>query len=250
MLSTESRKLDFISSRKPEIEKKPDPKIEYNDRTYQSYIDAGFGDLVAPGSSYPLAHQINAPRDRILRFLNEVDIRKGPVERTVTAMYRLKAIDWTSPKRERKEFIWYEERWTGVNWLGVPVNPIDGHIEGRYSEVVTRPVLDERTGEHIDNAFDRTRETYYIPFSTKNVNEIIEKSAHSDKYGINYIVKFGMEDGPDGFSMTTRNQFSYDQFANWSWEKLKEWQHWPVDELFNRPKAFKKTGTALEFKPQ
>ena len=106
------------------------------------------------------------------------DIRKGPVERTVTAMYRLKAIDWNSPKRERKEFIWYEERWTGVNWLGVPVNPIDGHIEGKYSEVVTRPVLDERTGEHIDNAFDGTRESYYIPFSTKNVNEIIEKCSY------------------------------------------------------------------------
>ena len=66
-------------------------KIEYNDRTYQSYIDAGFGDLVAPGSSYPLAHQINAPRERILRFLNECDTRKGPVERTVTAMYQSKS---------------------------------------------------------------------------------------------------------------------------------------------------------------
>ena len=59
-----------------------------------------------------------------------------------------------------------------------------------------------------------------------------------------------MEDGPDGFSMTTRNQFSYDQFVNWDWERLKEWQYYPVDELFNRPKAFKaKSPTALEFKP-
>ena len=89
------------------------------------------------------------------------------------------------------------------------------------------------------------------PLAKKNVDEIIANSAHSDKYGIKYIIKFGMEDGPDGFSMTTRNQFSYDQFANWTWEKLKEWQHWPVDELFNRPKAFKKDCIpALEFKPQ
>ena len=128
--------------------------------------------------------------------------------------------------------------------MGIPVNPIDGHIEGKYFEVVTRPVLDERTGEHIDNAFDRTRETYYIPFSTKNVNEIIENSAHSDKvrYQVHHQIRDG--DSPDGFSMSTRNQFSYEQFANWGWEKLKEWQYYPVDELFKRPKAFKAKATS------
>ncbi len=91
--------------------------------------------------------------------------------------------------------------------------------------------------------------TYYIPFTKKNVNEIIANSAHSTKESIKFIIKFGMEDGPDGFSMTTRNQFSYDQFVNGDWEKLKEWQYYPVDELFNRPKAFKAKSTSLEFKP-
>ena len=46
-------------------------------------------------------------------------------------------------------------------------------------EVVTTPKLDERTGEHIDNAFAGTRESYYIPFTKKNVDEIIANSAHS-----------------------------------------------------------------------
>ncbi len=80
---------------------------------------------------------------------------------------------------------------------------------------------------------------YYIPWTNKNVDEIIANSAHSTKESIKYIIKFGMEDSPDGFQMTTRNQFSYDQFVNWSWDKLQEWQDHPVDELFNRPKAFK-----------
>ena len=44
-----------------------------------------------------------------------------------------------------------------------------------------RPKLDERTGEHVDNVFAGTRESYYIPFSKKNVDEIIANSAHSDK---------------------------------------------------------------------
>ena len=199
--------MEFISTKKPDIPKKPEVKIEYNDRTYQSYIDTGFGHLLSPGSSSKVAHQINSPRDRILTFLNEADIRKGPVERTVTHMYRLKAIDWNSPKRERKEFIYYEERWTAVNWLGIPLkNPIDGHIEGKYMEVVTTPKLDERTGEHIDNAFAGTRESYYIPFTKKNVDEIIANSAHTDKYGIKYTVKFGHEDAPE--SMTVLQETS------------------------------------------
>ena len=54
-----------------------------------------------------------------------------------------------------------------------------------------------------------------FPESKKNVDEIIANSAHSTKESIKYIIKFGVEDGPDGFSMTTRNQFSYDQFTNW-----------------------------------
>ena len=82
--------MELLSTKKPEIPKKPELKIEYNDRTYQSYIDAGFGHLVSPGSTSKLAHQINAPRERILQFLNESDIRKGPVERTVTAYVQIK----------------------------------------------------------------------------------------------------------------------------------------------------------------
>ena len=91
------------------------------------------------------------------------------------------------------------------------------------------------------------RESYYIPFTKKNEDEIIANSAHTDKFGIKYIVKFGLEDTPDGFTMSTRNQFSYDMFL-WPWEKLHEFQYWPVEDLFNRPKAFK-SANKLEFKP-
>ena len=91
---------------------------------------------------------------------------------------------------------------------------------------MVRPKLDERTGEHIDNAFAGTREAYYIPFTRKNGYEIIENSVCSDKSGIKFIIKFGLEDSPDGFTMSTRNQFSHDIFANWPWEKLEAFQYW------------------------
>ena len=101
-------------------------------------------------------------------------------------------------KNERKEFIYYEEYWNAKDWLGIPIkNPFSGHIEGKYTEVLMGPKLDERTGEHVDNVFAGTRESYYIPFTKKNVDEIIANSAHTDKFGIRYVVKLGYEDSPD-----------------------------------------------------
>ena len=70
---------------------------------------------------------------------------------------RLKAPDWNSPKHERKEFVYYDEDWTANDWLGIPINPFGGHIEGKYTEVLIKPKLDERTGEHVDNVFAGTR---------------------------------------------------------------------------------------------
>jgi hypothetical protein len=125
----------------------------------------------------------------------------------------------------KKEFVYYTEDWSGKNWLGIPIDPLCEHIEGKYREVITKPVLDERTGEHIDNAFAGVRDSYLLIY-----------------------IKFGMEDSPDSFQVSTRNVFSYDKFVNWSWDKLCEYQYWPVDDLFNRTKAAK-SATNLEFKP-
>jgi hypothetical protein len=239
--------MELLSTNKPEVEKKPEVKIEYNDRSYQSYIKNGFADNIP--------HSISAPHDRIQKFLSQVDIRKGPIERTVRMMVRLRAPDWNTQKNERKEWIYYEEDWSANNWLGIPITKgaISGHIEGKYTEVLMRPKLDERTGEHIDNVFAGTRESYYIPFSKKNVDEIIANSAHTDKSGIRFIVKFAAEDSTSGdnmvMTMSMRNQFNYEMFANWSWDKLFQYQTWPVDEIATRPST-SKTATKLEFKPQ
>ena len=84
------QKMDIISTIKPDIPKKPEVKIEYNNRSYESYINNGFADHI-PRSVY-------GPRDRMQKFLNKVDLRKGPIERTVRMIVRLKAPDWNDPK--------------------------------------------------------------------------------------------------------------------------------------------------------
>lgn len=236
---------EMLSTKKPQIEEKPEVKLEYNNRSYQSYVDAGFADYIP--------HKFRQPHDFIQVFFAAADLRKEPIERTVTAIYRVKAIDYDSPKQERKEFIYYEENWVAKNWFGVAVNPIAGHIEGRYTEVSTKPMYDERTGGHKDNAFAGTRERYYIPWSKKNVDDIIAKSAHSDKSTIRFVIKFSIEDnaGTDNpMQMATRNRFSYDVFANWPWDRIYEWHTWPFDDMYNRPKVNAgKAGPKLEFKP-
>jgi len=89
--------MNIISTKKP----------EYNNRSYESYIKNGFADNIP--------RSIRGPYDRMQKFLSQCDLRKGPIERTP---------DWKSStkKNERKEFIYYEEDWTGYNWLGIPIN--------------------------------------------------------------------------------------------------------------------------------
>ena len=72
----------IFSTKKPDIPKKPEVKIEYNNRSIESYISNGFADYI-PRSVY-------GPRDRMLKFLNKIDLRKGPLERTVTT-YQIKS---------------------------------------------------------------------------------------------------------------------------------------------------------------
>jgi hypothetical protein len=91
--------MEILSTNKPNVVQKPEVEIEYNDRSYQSYIHNGFADNIP--------HSISAPRDRIQDFLLAVDTRQGPIERTVTTIVRLRAIDWTTKKRERKEYVYY-----------------------------------------------------------------------------------------------------------------------------------------------
>ena len=157
--------MHIISSKKPDVPKRPDVVIEYNNRSLESFVNNGFEDNIP--------RSIRGPRDRMQQFLSKVDLRKGPLERTVRMMVRLRQPDWNSEKHESKEFIYYIEDWTAKDWLGIPIDPFSEHVEGMYTEALMKPKLDERTGEHVDNVFAGTRTAYYIPFTPKNVQEII-----------------------------------------------------------------------------
>lgn len=211
---------EFTSDIKPDTSQyqRPKPEMEWNNKTQESYIENGFH------LDRHLYTQENV-------FLSQVDIRKGPIERTVTKIVRLKAVDWSTEKRERKEYLYYYENWEGVNWLGIKVPPVTDHVEGLYQEALKKPEFNPNTGEPTKYVFDKERDVYYIPFTKKKVDEIIKASAHTNQESILYTVKFASADSKDGQMMSpVRGQFSHDQFTNWTFDDLYKLQTKPWKE--------------------
>ena len=109
-----------------------------------------------------------------------------------------------------------------------------------------RPKLDERTGEHIDNVFTGTRQTYYIPFTKKNVDEIIANSAHTDKF-IKYTVSSDMKTLQMLRYFLQETSSPMICFCGHGTSCMNG-RHWPVDDVAMRPRP-DKAETKLEFKP-
>ena len=221
-----------ISSIKPEDDesrKRPIPQITWNNGTEQSLKEQGFWPEESKDGKYEEPPNINMEEKR---FLSEVDIRNGPILREVTHIIRQKTRDWTSEKRERKEYITYMENWYGVNWLGVKIAPVTDHLEGVYQAATKNLEFDKNTGQGLYYKMGKRQETYYIPFSKKTVDQII--AGHysntdpkdsvkyiNDRDAIHYIVKFASEDSPAGQKLAPkRTEFSYEQFATWTFADL------------------------------
>ncbi len=187
-------KDNFVPLEESKIKKKQ-PALEYNNKTEQSYRQQG---LTPPEN---LDQQEK-------NFLSKVDTNIEPITRTVTKIVRFKAIDYNSPKLERKEYIIYYENWTGRDWLKRIIAPVTDHIEGKYNEVITEPVYQQQ--ELVGYKYSGKKEKHYIEFSKEKVDEIIDNSIGSNRENIKYL----FVDGPLGY------EFPYDEFVNKSYEEL------------------------------
>jgi hypothetical protein len=203
------------SSIKPDASsfKRPDPGLQWNNKTEESYSTQGFS-----------TEDFKSSQEKT--FLSQVDLRKGPIERTVTKIARLKAIDYSTEKRERKEYLYYFENWEGVNWLGIRIAPVTDHIEGMFYEQLKETVFNPSTGEPTKIKRKGQRESYYMPFDRKEVDKIIKNSATTNQESIKYVVKFDALDW-DGVQ-GTRFEVSYSQFTELSFKELYELNHKPL----------------------
>lgn len=180
------------TKQEPEVVEEEESLIEYNNKTEESYLSKNL-----PSPDYLDYQEKN--------FLAEIDVSKEPIERTVTRIVRLKAPDYTSKKRERKEFIIWYENWRGKNWQGRSVAPVSDHVEGLYEEQEVEPVYERN--RNIGNKRSGQHTVHYVPFSKEKVDEIIESSLGTDEETIVFVVK----DGPN-----RNDQYSYQQFTNLS----------------------------------
>lgn len=245
-----SETTNVIKSRNPnrtteKLPKKPIPDIEWNDKSIKAFTDIGLE---------PPEHLGQFMRT----FLATVDVSKAPINSTVTSMVRLKAADYLGQEKnklkvpERKEFLYYTVRFEGVDWRGVAVNPVD-NIEGYYTKQFLKPHISPKDGsidyEELDTSKAQT--VYYIPFSKKAVDDIISKSAKSDKdTGIIYTIKFASEDltfAPG--RMPTRCQYQYEQFANWKWDDIYKQHVKPHEQAATEYMNKDKTAHNMTFEP-
>jgi len=187
------------------------------------------------------------------KFLLMVDLDKGPIERTVMTMTRLKAPDYLNqgdkPRPERKEYLVYSERWDGKNHIGLALNPVH-HTMGVYDKQFTRPHFNQK-GEADYNELDpAAKQTIYtIPFSKKTVDDIISKSANSDKYNIIFTVKWSPEDSQLGPATGSRCQWPYDDFVS-DWDILYLKHTRPTAQAWDEYERLKgKTSKNLKFEP-
>ena len=90
---------------------------------------------------------------------------------------------------------------------------------------------------------------YYLPFSKKLVDDLISKSAHSDEHSIVFTIKFDSEDSPWGQRPATRNQFTYEQFANWKWDDIYKFNFKPTVQAYMDWVNKDKPANSLTFEP-
>ena len=181
------------------------PFLQYNNRTFQSYVKNNFADR-SP-------HVVEAPNTRLKQFISRIDLTKD-YERKIMTIVRFKTRNYasTDKRKPEKEFLVYQEEWIGKNWLGEKLRCHE-NFEGVYREVDSAPEVkwNDNVGrsEVVGKVMTGSHEVYYILYNKEKVDEIIAKS-DSDKTEIKYCVKY------EG----RRDYFTYDEFVNYSWEQL------------------------------
>ena len=126
-----------ISSLKPEVRPKVKPNFVWENKGYDSYINNGFR---------PPDPESQVPGYWENKFLSQVDLTKGKIKVKVNTMIRQLALDWSTDREDRKEYLTFTSDWMAKNYLGVDIRVL-GHVEGVFMdqqrELVT--TKDQRT---------------------------------------------------------------------------------------------------------
>ena len=100
---------------------RPKPRFIFSEKsslidTYESFGKEGFAHVLTDHGDTSANHA-RLPYEREKLFLSRVDLSKSQILVTVQSIVRIMAVDWDSPKRERKEFMYYP------NAMGIKGSP-------------------------------------------------------------------------------------------------------------------------------
>jgi hypothetical protein len=99
---------------------------------YESFAKEGFADLLTDYANTSANHA-RFPYEQEKKFLSKVDLDKGPILVSIGMMIRTMAVDWDSPKRERKEYLYYTVQLEAKDRLGNIIR-CSHENEGKYSQ--------------------------------------------------------------------------------------------------------------------
>jgi hypothetical protein len=200
---------------------KPKPRFIFSDSssvidTYESYAKEGFAHLMSTQAEFPYLQE--------KKFLSKVDLTKGPILVSVQSILRIMAVDWDSPKREKKEYMYYTTEWEAKDHLNNTIRRSHEH-EGKYMQQTkqTRTKLNPNGEELVQYIRGPAREVYTIPWDKKKANELLtsEKVFGEDSLNITnlaevqYTVKFP-------YGNPSRTTFGMQDFLDFKYEKLQE----------------------------
>jgi hypothetical protein len=194
--------------------------------TYESFGKEGFADILTDYANISANHA-RFPYEQHKKFLSKVDLSKGPILVNVGMIIRTMAVDWDSPKRERKEYMYYTTEWEAKDFLGNTIR-CSHEAEGKYTQqtkqIQTRLNPNSETGEQIQEYhMGVARDAYTIPWDKKKAQEILSNEKYFGEDSINitniaevqYTVKF-----PQG--NPGRTAFGMSDFLDLKYEKLQE----------------------------
>ncbi len=135
------------------------------------------------------------------------------------------ATDYSTDKREKKEYLYYTCDWEARDWLNNIIRS-QTHTEGRHTQQTKRitTTFNPETGEEILQYIKgQPQEVYTIPWDRKKAEEILfgAKTFGQDSLNITntdevqYTVKFPNGNPP-------RTAFSLEDFLNLSYKELSE----------------------------
>jgi hypothetical protein len=217
-----------VSTITPPQAERPKPRFIFTEKssvidTYESYSKEGFAHILQDFVNISAKHA-RSPYEEQKKFLSKVDLTKGPILVTVTSMVRTTAVDWESPKRERKEYFYYTTDWEAKDRLGNTIR-CPHENEGKYTQQtkIIKTKLNPNGEEEQYYERGTPRDVYAIPWNKKTANELLtsEKIFGEDSINITnmnevvYIVKFPYGNpGRTGFEMS--------DFLDFKYEKLQE----------------------------